>query len=211
MIMNVEVLEETEIAPSLSFAAEEAFEAWCDEDTKAEYIDGRVIVDGPEFMLHASACTCLGTLLKVFAGKHDLGKVCATEKTQVRLRRGLRRSPDIVFISRRRAGIIRKYFIDGAPDLVVELVSPDSVIRDWHEKYIEYEAAGIPEYWLIDQPQQRAMLYVLGDDRRYHPILPKEGKYYSKVLPGFWVKMEWFWEDSQFNTYKLAKEIGIVV
>jgi len=208
--MSAIVSDEIIAAPPLYFATEEDFEAWCDEDTKAEYIDGKVIVDGPELMMHAGACTCLGCLLELFTGKHDLGDVFATEKVQVRLRSGLRRSPDIIFITKTRTDIIREYFIDGAPDLVVELVSPDSVIRDWHEKYIEYEAAGIPEYWLIDQPQQRATLYALGDDQRYHPVLPKDGKFYSKVLPGFWVKMEWFWQDSQFDTYEMAKEIGII-
>jgi len=208
--MSAIVLDEINAAPPSYFATEEDFEAWCDEDTKADYVDGRVIVDGPQLMLHAGAGTCLGTLLELFAGKHDFGVVIATQKVQVRLRSGLRRSPDIVFISKMRAHIMREYFIDGAPDLVVELVSSESTIRDWHEKYIEYEAAGIPEYWLIDQPQQRATLYALGDDRRYHPILPKEGKYYSKILPGFWVKMEWFWPDSQFNTYEMAKEMGIL-
>jgi Uma2 family endonuclease len=94
--------------------------------------------------------------------------------------------------------------------LVVEFVSPESTIRDWHEKYIEYEAAGVREYWIIDQPQQRATVYHLGDERRYQPITPQDGKLYSKVLPGFWVKMEWFWQDSAFDTYKMAKDIGII-
>jgi len=192
------------------FATEEEFEAWCDEDTKAEYIDGEVTVMTPVSFEHDSGETTLGNLIDLFVKKNKLGWVSSTGHFQVRLRIGLRRSPDIVFVEKSRMDIVHKTYIDGAPDLVVEFVSPSSIIRDWHEKYIEYEAAGIPEYWLIDQPQQRATLYALGNDRRYHPILPKGGKYYSEILPGFWVKMEWFWQDSRFDTYEMAKEIGII-
>ncbi len=208
--MSAIISDEINTAPPLYFASEEDFEAWCDEDTKAEYVDGEVIVMTPASFEHDSGETTLGSLIDLFVKRNKLGWVSSTGNFQVRLRSGLRRCPDIIFVEKYRADIIQKTYIDGAPDLVVEFVSPSSTIRDWHEKYIEYEAAGIPEYWLIDQPQRRATLYALGDDRRYHPVLPKEGKYYSRVLPGFWVKMEWFWKDSQFDTYAMAKEIGII-
>lgn len=133
-----------------------------------------------------------------------------TGKTQVRLRSGLRRSPDIIFIEQARAGIIRENFIDGAPDLVVELVSPESAIRDWHEKFIEYEAAGVREYWIIDRENQCIAVYYLDQDRRYQPIAPRDGKLYSRVLPGFWVKIDWFWQGALFDTYEMAKEMGII-
>jgi len=208
--MSTIIADEFITTSSPRFATEEEFEAWCDEDTKAEYIEGEILVMTPEAMEHGFGETTLGNLIDLFVKKNKLGVVSSSGHAQIRLRIGLRRVPDIVFVKKSRLDIVHKTYIDGAPDLVVEFVSPSSTIRDWHEKYIEYEAAGIPEYWLIDQPQQRATLYALGDDRRYHPVLPKEGKYYSKVLPGFWVKMEWFWEDSQFDTYEMAKEIGII-
>jgi Uma2 family endonuclease len=209
--MSTVVSDKINVAPPLYFATEEDFEAWCDEDTKAEYVDGEVIIMTPEAIVHSSGETVLGNLIDLFVKKNKLGWVSSTGNTQVRLRIGLRRAPDIIFIEKAKMDIVHETYIDGAPDLVVEFVSPTSIIRDWHEKYIEYEAAGVPEYWLIDQPQRRATLYGLGEDRRYHPILPQEGKFHSKVLPGFWVKMEWFWQDSLFDTYAMAKEIGIIV
>lgn len=164
----------------------------------------------PASIEHDSGETTLGNLIDLFVKKNKLGWVSSTGNFQVRLRSGLRRCPDIIFVEKSRIDIIQKTYIDGAPDLVVEFVSPDSVIRDWHEKYIEYEAAGIREYWIIDQDQQRAVVYSLGDDRRYQPITLKDGRLYSRVLSGFWVKVEWFWQDSWFDTYKMAKEIGII-
>jgi Uma2 family endonuclease len=208
--MSIILFDEMKTASPPRFATEDEFEAWCDEDTKAEYVDGEVIVMTPASIEHDSGETTLGNLIDLFVKKNKLGWVSSTGNFQVRLRSGLRRCPDIIFVEKSRIDIIQKTYIDGAPDLVVEFVSPDSVIRDWHEKYIEYEAAGIREYWIIDQDQQRAVVYSLGDDRRYQPITLKDGRLYSRVLSGFWVKVEWFWQDSWFDTYKMAKEIGII-
>ena len=44
---------------------------------------------------------------------------------------------------------VHRTYLDGPADLVVEIVSPESAGRDRGEKYYEYEAAGIPEYWLL--------------------------------------------------------------
>jgi len=142
-------VESTEIASNLRPMTEEEFEAWCDEDVRAEYVDGEVIVHTPASTRHNDVMWFLGTLLNLFASHHDLGRVLGPE-LQVRLRPGLRRVPDLFFVAKARADIIHEKHIEGAPDLVIEIVSPDSVVRDWREKYFEYEAAGIREYWVID-------------------------------------------------------------
>lgn len=203
---------ETLTAPpqTLHFMSEAEFEAWCDEDVKAEYIDGEVIIMSPASTDHDGGETVLGNLIDLFVKKNRLGYVSSTGNTLARLRSGLRRCPDIVFVENSNRQIIQKNYIDGAPDLVVEFVSPDSVIRDWHEKYIEYEAAGVREYWIVDQLQKRIAVFALDKDRRYQPIEPKEGKIYSKVLSGFWIKLDWFWQGPEFDTYQMAKEIGII-
>ena len=208
--MSTTVTNGINVAPLLRFATEAEFEAWCDEDTKAEYVDGEVIVMTPASAEHNSGETTFGSLIDLFVKKNQLGWVSSTGNFQVRLRNGLRRCPDIIFVEKSRIEIIQKTYIDGAPDLVVEFVSPESAIRDWHEKYIEYEAAGIREYWIIDQSQQRVAVYHLGNDRRYEPIQPQNDRIYSKVLPGFWIKSEWFWQGPLFDTYEMAKEIGII-
>ena len=204
-------LDEIKKAPStLRFASEEAFEAWCDEDTKADYVDGEIFIMIPESLANGRGETWFGNLLDLFATKHNLGIVFSTGNIQIRLRQGLRRSPDVIFVEASRAEIFHDNYIDGAPDFILEFVSPESAIRDWHEKYIEYEAAGVQEYWIADRQQRRIVAFHLGEDRRYHPLLPQEGKLSSRAVPGFWVKLEWFWQGLDFNTFKMAKEIGII-
>jgi len=208
--MPVTATKESTTTPPLRFASEDEFEAWCDEDTRAEYVDGEVIIMTPESIAHARQETWLGTLLELFVSKSGLGSVISTGMTQVRLRSGLRRNPDVIFVEKSKSHRMRATYIDGAPDLVVEFVSPDSAIRDWHEKYIEYEAAGVREYWIVDREQEKVAAYSLGEDRRYHPIALEDDKLHSQVLPGFWIKREWFWRAPGFDTYEMAKEIGII-
>jgi Uma2 family endonuclease len=208
--MSIIVLDEIKTTSPPRFATEEEFEAWCDEDTKADYVDGEVIVMTPESTLHGLSEARFGGLLEIFAGENDLGEVISSGNTQVRLRVGLRRNPDVIFVRKARAHIIRENYIDGAPDLVMEFVSPESETRDWQEKFAEYEAAGVGEYWVIDRRLQRAAAFYLDDDGLYHPITPKEGKLYSHVLPGFWVKLEWFWQTPLLRASQMAREMGVL-
>src|SRR4051812_32162264 len=58
--------------------------------------------------------------------------------------------PDIIFISSERSGIIGNKFIEGAPDLVIEILSPSSVTNDLTRKKAVYERSGVREYWIVD-------------------------------------------------------------
>ncbi len=66
--MSIIVVDEIKTAPP-RFATEDEFEAWCDEDTKAEYLDGEVIVMTPASTVHNSGETALGNLIDMFVKK----------------------------------------------------------------------------------------------------------------------------------------------
>jgi len=187
---------------------EEEFEAWCDEDVKAEYVDGEVIVHSPVSTRHSDIVWFIGYLLRTIARQRDLGRVLGPE-LQVRLRPGLRRVPDLFFIAKERTDIIRPTLVEGAPDLVVEIVSPDSVERDWREKYLEYQAAGVGEYWVVDLEYQRLAVYRLDEQGRYQAVPAGEGVYRSQVLPGFWLRAEWLWQEPLPNELDVAREMGL--
>jgi len=188
---------------------EEEFVAWCDEDIKAEYVDGEVIVYTPSSTRHVLLCSFLGTLLRMHVDAHDLGIVAGPE-WQVRLRPELRRVPDLLFIAKERASIVQEVHIEGAPDLIIEIVSPDSEERDWREKYWDYERAGVREYWVIDPYSQTMAMYQLGEEGRYRRAELKEGIYRSEAVPGFWVRPEWLWQEPLPNVLEIARELGII-
>ncbi len=189
---------------------EEEFVAWCDEDTKAEWIDGEVIVASPASLVHVRYASFLLQIMAALARQHDLGEVLGPE-FQVRLAsQHRRRVPDVLFVAKERADILKANHVEGAPDLVIEIVSPDSLARDWREKYLEYEAAGASEYWIIDPMSRRVEVYALGEDGKYARLRKKDRALHSTVLKGFYLKPDWLWQEPLPNPLEILKELGVL-
>jgi Uma2 family endonuclease len=94
---------------------------------------------------------------------------------------------------------------------VIEIVSPESGPRDRGEKYYEYEAAGVREYWLIDPERQHAEFYRLNKQHRYDLISPDDqGIYRSHVIPGFWLKVGWLWQRPLPRVLDVLKELKLI-
>ncbi|MDZ7262028.1 MAG: Uma2 family endonuclease [candidate division KSB1 bacterium] len=198
--------EKVALEPSPRFMTEEEFVDFCDEDIKAEFVDGEVIVHSPASTKHGSMSIFLASLVQFYVDQHNLGRVWG-ENSQVRLRPGLRRVPDLIFISKNSKVNITDTEVDGAPDLAVEIVSPDSVDRDWRDKFLEYEKAGVKEYWIIDPSNERMEIYCLNDQGEYERQQIKEGRLESKVLPGFWLRPQWLWQEPLPSVIAIAREL----
>ena len=105
------------------------------------------------------------------------------------------RAPDIFFVATAHLDRLKKTFLEGPADLVVEIISPESRARDRGEKFFEYEAGGVPEYWLLDPLRQQAEFYQLNENGIYRTVPPdQEGRYDSAVLPGLWLQVGWLWQ-----------------
>ena len=173
----------------------EQFLDWADEDTYAEWVDGKVEWMSPASAEHQDLSVFLTRLLAEYAEAQDAGKVL-TAPFQMKLanvRRG--REPDLLFILKQNLPSLRRNFLDGPADLAVEIVSPESVLRDRDTKYREYEAGGVREYWIVDPAAKLAEFFVLDTEGKYQRAAPDAtGKYESTVLPGFWITLQWFWQ-----------------
>ncbi len=77
------------------------------------------------------------------------------------------------------------------------------------EKSLEYEAAGVREYWIIVMQQQRVAVHSRGGDRRAHALAPQAGKIHSLAGPGSGIKPEWRWQGPECDTRARAKKKGI--
>ncbi len=188
---------------------EEEFEAWCDEDIAAEYVDGEVIVYSPVRIRHSELAIFLASIMKLVAEQGDAGLVLGPE-VQARLRPGLRRIPDVMFIARARAQIVLETRVEGAPDIAIEIVSPDSVERDWQKKYLEYQGAGVREYWIVDPHYQQVRVYILGVNGHYKDLDVVEGWLRSTVLPGFGLRPEWLWQDTLPMILDVARDLSLL-
>ncbi|MBA2503402.1 MAG: Uma2 family endonuclease [Pyrinomonadaceae bacterium] len=203
---DAQILPSGERAP-LRMTFEE-FLAWNSEATMAEWVDGEVIVMSPVSTRHQIISGFLFTILNLFVEKHGLG-IMLSAPVVIRLpnkRRG--REPDLFFVAKDRAQLIKKNYLDGAADIVVEIISPESIERDRVEKFAEYEAAGVREYWLIDPDREQAEFYVLAAENRYRLQDAPEGVYHSRVIEGFSLRVAWLWQE-QLPTFEALRELKI--
>lgn len=186
----------------------EEFLAFGDEDTWAEWIDGEVIKMFSASTRHQEIVLFLAQVLGLYVRSANLGDVFIAPFAMklAAARRG--REPDLLFVSREKNYLIERTFLNGAADLVVEVVSPESVGRDRGEKFVEYEAAGVREYWLIDYERRRAEFYELADDGLYR-LAQTDGVFRSRVIEGFFVREDWFWQEN-LPTIEALREIGIL-
>ncbi len=189
---------------------EEEFVAWCTEDMRAEWVDGEVIMMSP---VNTDQDDLNGWLIFVMRGFIESRSLGVLHGPQVMVRfakQRRRRVPDLLFVQESRRSIIRTNHLEGAPDLAVEIVSPESVARDWREKYLEYEAAGVREYWVIDPTSEHAEFYVLDNDGKYQRAPVADGTFHSTVLPGFFLRLAWLWQATRPKVFDALKELGVI-
>ncbi len=172
----------------------EEFLAWADEDVHAEWVDGEVIVQMPPKdrinVLWLSCCSSWASSSSSF----NLGATSSRSLRDACTPDGPAREPDLIFIAREHLDRLSQERLSGPADLVVEVISDDSVARDRADKFYEYQEAGVREYWILDSRpgRERTDFYVLDEKGRYRPVPPDaDGRYQSTVLPGFWLYVDW--------------------
>jgi Uma2 family endonuclease len=146
-------------------------------------------------------------LISDFVEDRDLGEVCGSE-FKVRLPSApSHRLADVFFVAKAREGQFSETTFEGAPDLVVEVVSPDSAGRDYREKFMEYEKAGVREYWIVDPMAKRFEAHELVKGK-YRPLAEREGAVHSKVLKGLLIKPAWLWQKRLPKVSAVRREMG---
>ncbi len=157
-----------------------------------ELTRGEVIVHSPVKKAHAELAALLVTILKVFLDRRGTGSI-HTEPYSMRLAPDLIRQPDLFFVTTERSERLTDDYLDGAADLVIEIVSdtPASRRRDTHEKREEYESHGVREYWAIDSARSVIHAHVLDEAGRYTSTEVRSGRLDSVACVGFWLDVDW--------------------
>ena len=154
-----------------------------------ELSEGRLIISPSPTPKHQSISSNIHLLMGSFVLKKTLGKVCYSP-LDVRLWEGKVRQPDIVFMSNKHLDRITEKMW-GVPDLVVEILSEGTAEIDKENKYLEYQRAGVLEYWIVDPFNHSVEIYTLE-----HGIYSLFGKWgtgeiaNSKLLDGFEVSID---------------------
>ncbi len=134
-----------------------------DDSPRYEILNGELLSIPAPDVLHQRVVRNISVSLWEFVRDHRCGEVFwspvdvilnEAQSTVVQ--------PDVVFVAAARAdGLVRRRGIFGAPDLLVEVLSPATGERDRVHKKALYEQAGVAEYWLLDPLNGRGMVYRL--------------------------------------------------
>jgi Uma2 family endonuclease len=153
-------------------------------DQKGDLIDGVIYLTSPDDTDAAGwSRRLLGRLLGSAVDARIAGVFCV--RIPFRLDDRNAPAPDIGLVHRDQRGRILRGYVDGPPDLAIEIVTPDSVDRDYRLKHRLYERAGVEEYWIVDRDEHRATLFRPGPNGSYRPVRPRQGRLFSRVVPGF--------------------------
>jgi Uma2 family endonuclease len=170
-----------------------------DEHAMAEWVEGEIIGLAMPSSLHQRLLKFLAHLLDAYLTFRSIGEVFIAPYT-MRFQAGEKacaREPDLFFVQTSRLDQDRSSYFDGPADLVIEIISAESVARDRGDKFLEYEAAAIPEYWLLDPRRRTTDFLILSEEGLYVRQTPDaDGWYYSRVLPGFRLREDWLWRES---------------
>jgi Uma2 family endonuclease len=155
-----------------------------------EIIEGELYMSPAPLTIHQRCKLKFAAAFLAFAEDHDAGMVLDAP-TDVLLP-GLASAvqPDVIFIAKERLNIVKDERVEGAPDIVVEVLSPSNWLVDRRDKFKIYAKAGVHEYWLIDPKARTIELYGLRGST--YALIGKYGvgeTVRSEVLSGFAVQV----------------------
>lgn len=188
-------LDRIRMHPLPGTATEEDVIAACREDgVTYELVDG-VLLEKPMAFFEASLAAVLIRLIGNYLQRHPIGRVFAPD-AQMRLRRGLVRSPDVTFFSRERfpsGRVPREPIPDVVPDLAVEVLSRSNTKREIDRKRREFFRAGTRLMWIVDPEARTVKAYT--STREFVELTEDEVLTGGDVLPGFKLRIrDWFTE-----------------
>lgn len=155
------------------------------EGTLAELFGGQIILSATPSIRHAFAKSRLLSALHQRIESEQAG-LLLPGPVDLRLGPETALQPDVVFVARERFGILGKQEIDGAPDLVVEILSPSTGHYDLTRKRRIYEESSVREYWIVDPAEQTVEVLALTDSGYQTAARVRgEGRAASALLDGF--------------------------
>ena len=135
-----------------------------DDGKRYEVIRGELYMSAAPRPLHQRVITRLSFFVEGFLDETGLGTAYVAPIDVILPKKlGDPVQPDFVFISRESLHLVDELNIQGAPQLVVEVLSPSNPAHDRSLKFELYEEAGVLEYWIIDPHERSVEIHVLRD------------------------------------------------
>ncbi|MFI5201711.1 MAG: Uma2 family endonuclease [Candidatus Kapaibacterium sp.] len=164
------------------------FAALPDDGKQYELIDGQILMVPPPTTFHQDISMFLSEILGPVVRKNRLGKLLAAPVNVFADNENVFQS-DLHFVRRENLAIIEQDGIHGAPDLVIEILSPSNAYFDLKTKKEVYQHIGVREYWIV-YPMDHSIECFINSEKGYETFfLGKEGHIRSQVVPEFAVEV----------------------
>jgi Uma2 family endonuclease len=177
-------------------------------ETRHEWVQGVVLHMSPTSITHDALVSYLRKLLEAYFDLSPIGKVVG-EPFVMRLETtDSFREPDLQIILNDNPGKLTDTAMIGPADICIEVVSPESASRDYGDKFVEYEKAGVREYWIIDPVRQRCQFNRLDASSIYAPVSPDEASTYrTPLLPKLTLHVPTLWHEELPGFFAIGEAV----
>ena len=160
-----------------------------------EWFEGSVIKMSPVTYEHDDLTTYLRRLADTYFALRPIGRVKSAPYVMKASTDARRREPDLQIVLNTNPGQVTATAMLGPADICIEVVSQGSESVDYGDKFIEYETAGVQEYWIFDQRRRAYYFYRLNNDKVYTAQpLDADGNYTTSLLPRLKVHVATLWQ-----------------
>jgi Uma2 family endonuclease len=190
-----QLLERVKVALDNEKIKRKQFYADIDDDMKAEFINGEIIIHSPVKKEHTDTTGSIYRLFHTFVLINELGYVGYEKVLSAFSRNDY--EPDVVFFNAEKSKLFKKgMWKFPIPDLIVEVVSKSTEQRDRNVKYSDYEAHGVTEYWIVDADKETVEQYLLQNKKYNLHFKANKGIIESKAIKSFATDIRAFFDES---------------
>jgi Uma2 family endonuclease len=173
-----------------------------------EWEDGRLVKMAPIHFRHEELVIYLRDLLRAYFVFRPIGKVVGQPFVMRLDAANTYREPDLQVILDTNTGEFTPTAMLGPADICIEVVTPESGDRDYGKKFLEYEKAGVTEYWIIDPIRKAARFSRLDANGIYTDVIPDQGgDFTTPLLPGLKVHVPTLWQDDLPDIVQIVESV----
>ena len=154
-----------------------------EDGNRYELIEGELILVAAPSPLHQRLLVWLTVAFVQKVAAPRLGEVFVAP-LDVRLSDGSIVQPDLIVVLADRSSIVGEALIEGAPSLIVEILSPSSRARDRGKEAALYARTGVPEYWIVDPEARSITVHAPPSGGRYDDVSQEGDLTRSVTVPG---------------------------
>jgi Uma2 family endonuclease len=190
-----QLLERARVALDNEKIKRKQFYADLDDDMKAEFINGEIIIHSPVKKEHTDTTFLITQLMRNYVLINSLGYVGYEKVLSAFSRNDY--EPDVVFFNTEKAKTFKRgMWKFPIPDLIVEVLSKSTEQRDRNLKFHDYESHGVTEYWIVDADKETVEQYLLQKNKYTLHFKASKGIIDSKAIKGFSADIKAFIDES---------------